>query len=119
MNKFIDALSAQIDPQRRVRAKPMKLMAEPITLTQELDFMGSQTRYYIRLNWNVGIWLDNPGIDSDVDIARKEAMNELIRLIYGELWRDLSQLKYVIKYCGDELKANELLSKIMEKVGMS
>lgn len=119
MTKFIEALEAQIDLERRVRAKPMELMAKPITLTPDFSRIDVlQNRYHLRLVWNVAVWLDIPALDSVIEQARKEAMTELTRLVYGEIYSDLAQLKYMIKYCEDKEKANEIINEIMKKIGM-
>ncbi len=116
MTKFIDALKAQIDPEHRVRAKPMKLMMEPITLTPNFCRMDLQNKYHLRLVWNVEIWLDTPTFDSQIEAARKEAMMELTRLVYGEIYGDLNQLKYMIRY-GDSEDAMTIIDHIIKKIG--
>jgi hypothetical protein len=116
MTKFIEALEAQIDP-RQCRAKPpmLKCLDSPITLTPEFCRIDIQNRYMLRLVWNVAVWLDSPAYDWQIEMARREAMVELKRLVYGEIMGDLSELRYLIRY-GDQDKAEELINKLLDKI---
>lgn len=117
MTKFIEALQAQIDREYRVRPKPIHLLAHPITLTEDYCRVDIQNRYLLQLCWNVPVWLDAPALDSDVEKARKEAMLELTRLVYGEIYGELSQLRYIIKY-GETDKAIDCIDNVMKKIGI-
>jgi len=119
MIKFIEALKAQIDPNARQRAKPIKLLAAPIKLIPEFCDREMQYKYLLSLVWNVSVWLDSSASDYEIELARKEAMKELARLIYGEIYSDLAQLRFFIKYGEDPEIIDGALNDIMNKIGMS
>lgn len=116
MTKFIEALEAQIYP-RMQRAKPpiVKCLDSPFTLTPELCRIDIQNRVLLRLVWNVAVWIDSPAHDWQIELARREAMTELKRVVYGEIMGDLSELRYLIRY-GDQEKAEELIGALLDKI---
>lgn len=115
MTKFIEALKAQTDPRMQRKAKPMKCLNSPVTLTPELCREDVQNRYLLRLNWNIAVWIGSPCASWQIEKARHEAMKELNRVVYGEIMGDLCELRYLIRY-GDQDKAEEQIDKLLEKI---
>ena len=115
MTKFIEALEAQTNPRMRQKAKPMKCLNSPVTLIHELCRVDVQTQFLLRLNWNIAVWIDSPCASWQIEQARREAMKELNRLVYGEIMGDLSELRYLIRY-GDQDKAEEQIDKPTQNI---
>lgn len=113
MTKFIEALNAQIDPEYRRSAKPPELLGAPITLTEDYCRIDIQNRFLLKLNWNVAIWLNASSLDSEVMQARIEAMNELSRLVYGEIENKLREIRYMIDY-GDTKDAKAIINQLLD-----
>src|ERR1017187_466930 len=102
MTKFIDALEIQVDPIRQQRAVPPKLLLHPITLINEPYLLHTESRYFIKLNWNISVWLQDPVSSDAIESSRNDALLRLRDLVYGEIYSDLADLQFLVKYKGKE-----------------
>jgi hypothetical protein len=117
MTKFTEALRAQIDPMNLERPKSVKLLNKPITLNESLNKIEKQHRYILNLSWSIGIWIDSSAYPDAIENARIGAINELNRLIYGEIFSNLYELKYLINY-GEIESCLNIIDSLIEKVGV-
>lgn len=117
MMNFIEALQSHLGYKKKVNPIPINVLGNQITLIDEHIKLGFQNEYHLQLNWYASIWLPAQASDYEVEEARKNAMKELTRVVYADIFVELSQLKYMIKYCEID-KAIELIDNAMKKIGM-
>jgi len=115
-NSFLDHIVAETVWPIHKRPAPMRLIGQPLNVFEvaEPNFMTTQTKYQLRLNWSVDLWCEK---FSDALEIRMKALEELKHLIYGDILCACNNLVILAEHGSPhEIKeAAEYLKRIIDE----
>jgi hypothetical protein len=97
MTKFIDALQLDKDLSGRLKAKMPSCFKNPFEVNEYHINDGYLQAYRLQLVWSVQIWLDaDRSRPTALEDAKKEAVRNLKREIYSEIYQKLAEIRFIL-----------------------